>query len=66
VIWSNCLCYKLYAMILFVSYKQSAGAIWLSFYFKACVPYVYIKVIYCNGGRQSRWHAMDLGAAPVE
>jgi hypothetical protein len=53
-------------MILFVSYEQPAGAIWLSFHFKACVPYVYIKVIYYNGGRQSSWRAMDLGVALVE
>jgi hypothetical protein len=46
-------------MILFVSYKQLAGAIWLSFYFMACVTNIYIQAIYCNGGRQSRWHAMD-------
>jgi hypothetical protein len=53
-------------MILFVSYKQPAGAIWLSFHFMACVPNIYIQVIYCNGGRQSKWRAMDLGATPVE
>jgi hypothetical protein len=55
-------------MILFVSYKQPTGAIWLSFHFTACMPniYIYIQVIYCNGGRQPRWRAMDLGATPVE
>jgi hypothetical protein len=53
-------------MILFVSYKQLAGAIWLSFHFMACVTNIYIQVIYCNGGRQSRWRALDLGAMPVE
>jgi hypothetical protein len=41
-------------MILFVSYKQLTRAIWLSFHFMACVPNIYIQVIYCNGGRQSR------------
>jgi hypothetical protein len=30
-------------MILFVSYKQPAGAIWLSFYFMAYVPNIYIS-----------------------
>jgi hypothetical protein len=53
-------------MILFVSYKQLAGAICLSFHFMACVLNIYIQAIYCNGGRQSRWCAMNLGAAPVE
>jgi hypothetical protein len=41
-------------MILFVSYKQPAGAIWLSFHFMACVPNIYIQVIYYNEGRQSK------------
>jgi hypothetical protein len=53
-------------MILFVSYKQPARAIWLSFHFMACVTNIYIQAIYCNGGRQSRWRAIDLGAVLVE
>jgi hypothetical protein len=66
VIWLNYLCYKLYAMILFVSYKQPAGAIWFFFHFMACVPNIYIQVIYYNGGRQPRWRTIDLGATPME
>jgi hypothetical protein len=54
-------------MILFISYKQPAGAIWLSFSFYGLrAEYIYIQVIYYNGGRQSRWRAMDLGATLVE
>jgi hypothetical protein len=54
-------------MILFVSYKQPAGAIWLSLYLNGLrAEYIYIQVIYCNRGRQPTWRAMDLDATPVE
>jgi hypothetical protein len=39
----------------FVSYKQLAGALWLYFHFYGLRAKYIIQVIYCNGGRQSRW-----------
>jgi hypothetical protein len=57
---------KMYAMILFVSYMQPAGALWLSvtFLWPACYVYIskrYIVMIKDNQGGGT----MDLGARPV-